>query len=120
MMLSSPGLVFEGSDLGGEAGCIMWSIPLLPHLAASNRGRKEEPASREQVEFRRTQSTKSLSGPVGRRKLSDKLTVAHSGSTGLRIAEDGAVDVYHLPRAFEELPEMASAALSGFRGEGAA
>lgn len=78
----------------------------LPRLTASHQDREEEPASHEEAEFRRTQSTHGLSGPSGRKKASEKLTAAHSGSSVLRTAEDEPVAVYYLPRAFEELLEM--------------
>lgn len=111
LMASRSGLVvFECGASSGEAEGIMWSIPLLPHLTVSSRGREKEPASREIGPDFRTRSTAGLSGPVDRRKLSKKLTAAHSGSSVLRIAEDGAVAVHYLPRTFEELPELESVA----------
>lgn len=82
----------------------------LPHLTASPRGREEEPVSCEEGQFRRTQSTHGFSGPVGRRKHSQKLTAAHSGSRTLRIAEDEPVAVYYEPGAFEELRKLEEAA----------
>lgn len=47
---------------------------------------------------------------VVRRKLSQKLTAAHSGSRTLRIAEDEPVAVYYEPGAFEELRKLEEAA----------
>ena len=82
----------------------------LSHLAASHQGREEDPDLREEGQFRRTQSTHGFSGPVGRRKHSQKLTAAHSGSRTLRIAEDEPVAVYYEPGAFEELRKLEEAA----------
>lgn len=82
----------------------------LPHLAVSNRSREEGPAWRKEDEIRRTQSTEALSGSRGREKLRERLTKAHSGSRALSISEDEPVAVYHLPRAFEQLPELKEAA----------
>lgn len=84
----------------------MWSTSPLPCLTASHRGRNEGHASRQEGQIRRTQSTERVSGPTDRRKLSRKLTKAHSGSTALRITEDELVGVCYLPRAFEGLPEL--------------
>ena len=50
-------------------------------------------------------------GPVGgRKKPSQKLTKALSGSETLRIAEDEPVAVCYVPRAFEDLRELEGAA----------
>ena len=103
-------LVVFDEDSVGEAESIMYLSRPLPRLTASHQGRDEDQASCEQVEFRRTQSTQSFSGTHGRKKASEKLTKAHSGSSDLKTAEDEPVAVYYLPRAFEELPEMEGAA----------
>ena len=110
-----PWLVVFEEDSGGEANSIMYLSRPLPRLTASLQGRNEDSTCREQGKIRRTQSTHGLSGTRGRKKASEKLTKAHSGSRSLRIAEDAPMAVCYRPKAFEGLPELASA-----RGEGAA
>lgn len=94
----------------GEVGSIIWCKLPLPHLPASHRGHEEGPASREEAEFRRTQSAQRVSGPVGRKKPSGKLTAAHSVATTPRNVENEPVTVYYDPGAFELLPELEVAA----------
>ena len=101
---------FEQRGFGGKAGCIISPYRPLSRLTASHHSRKASPALREEAEFRRSLSTEGVSGPVDRRKLSQKLTAAHSGSTGLRVAEDEPVAVYYEPRACEQWPELEEAA----------
>lgn len=102
-------VVFEEEDFRGEGESIIWSVSPLPCLTASCQGHNEGSAQREEGQIRRTQSTKDTSGPVGRRRVSGKLTAAHSGSRTLRIAEDDAVAVHYLPRTFAELQELEDA-----------
>lgn len=99
-------VVFEDDAFRGEAGGIICSRSPLLRLAASHRGREEDPASREEAPESRTQSTQSFSGTRGRRKSSQKLTTAHSGYRALRIAEDEPLAVCYRPTAFEDLREL--------------
>lgn len=84
----------------------------LPRFIASNRGDDGHAASRRKAEFRRTQPVRTLTGVVWRGKSSHKLTAAHSGSSGLEVTGTDSLEVYYLPRVFEELSE-----LSGLEGE---
>lgn len=72
-------------------------------LGASNDSRNEDPFSREEGQNRHAQTAKSLSGTSGGRKVTRKLTEAHSGSTRLKIAEAGSIAAHYPPRAFEDL-----------------
>lgn len=65
----------------------MWRSRPLPHLTASYRGRNEELASREKGQTRRTQSTRSLSGPVDRENVSRKPTAALSSFVSIQVRQ---------------------------------
>lgn len=80
---------------------IMWSKSCLPYLTASNRSRNREYALREEGQIRRTRDAHPFSGVVGRRKLLQKFTVAHSESRSSRTAQ-GYMLVHYEPRAFSQ------------------
>lgn len=100
-------VVFEGTDVWGEAEGIMWSRASLPHSSASLSGCGEETAPRKEAPASRTQSRAGLSEGRGRAKPSKKLTTAHSGSSEMRISEDERNCVYYQPRAFKDLEGVA-------------
>lgn len=100
-------VVFEEKSSWGKAkGIITLSRP-SSCLTDSTRGRDEGHSLREQGQIRRTQqSARGVSGSR-RENSSRKLTAAHSGSTGLRVAEDQTVAVCYEPRAFENFEDVA-------------
>lgn len=93
----------EGDGFRGAVEGIMYLFRPLSRPTVSHRGCGGHPASREEGSGSRTQSTHTLSGTRGRRKLSESLTAAHSGSAGLSVIGSKAVAVYYEPKAFEDL-----------------